>query len=84
MQRNNFRCVSYLLRDEIQDGEMQVMRLFERDALQIGFSSKDEMSSIQSLMEKYRNVPMSFADACLVRMSELRPRARVFTLDSDF
>jgi hypothetical protein len=27
---------------------------------------------------------MSFADACLVRMSELWPAAPVFTLDSDF
>ena len=30
------------------------------------------------------NVSMSFADACLVRMSELWPEAPVFTLDSDF
>ena len=35
-------------------------------------------------METYRNIPMSFADACLVRMSELWPDAPVFTLDSDF
>jgi hypothetical protein len=27
---------------------------------------------------------MSLADACLVRMSELRVSASVFTLDSDF
>ena len=30
------------------------------------------------------SVPMSFADACLVRMSELWPEAPVLTLDSDF
>lgn len=27
---------------------------------------------------------MSLADACLVRMSELSPRSRVITTDSDF
>jgi hypothetical protein len=27
---------------------------------------------------------MSLADACLVRMSELDPAARVLTMDSDF
>jgi hypothetical protein len=27
---------------------------------------------------------MSYADACLVCMVEARPRARVFTLDTDF
>ena len=36
------------------------------------------------LLRAYRNVPMSPADGCLVRMSELHPRAVVFTLDSDF
>ena len=30
------------------------------------------------------NVPMSFADACLVRMSELELRSVVLTLDGDF
>jgi len=35
-------------------------------------------------MRKYRDTPMSLADACLVRMSELHSHCRVFTLDSDF
>ena len=36
------------------------------------------------LMETYRNVPMSFADACLVCMVEQNPGASIFTLDRDF
>jgi len=36
------------------------------------------------LMERYDNVPMSFADACLVAMAEQHESARVFTLDRDF
>ena len=44
-------------------------------------SSADE---VFSLMIRYESVPMSFADDCLVRMSELWPEAPVFTLDSDF
>jgi hypothetical protein len=35
-------------------------------------------------MRAYRSVPMSFADACLVRMSELYPKAPMFTLDAHF
>ena len=35
-------------------------------------------------MPSNASVPVSFADACLVRMSELWPEAPVFTLDSDF
>ena len=36
------------------------------------------------LLLKYRSVPISLADACLIRMSELYPDSRIFTLDSDF
>lgn len=35
-------------------------------------------------MKQYQDVPMSLADACLVRMGELIPRSCILTLDSDF
>ena len=35
-------------------------------------------------MRRYRNVPMSFADACLVRLVELTENGSILTLDSDF
>ena len=35
-------------------------------------------------MQRYADTPMSLADACLVRMSELLPDSRVLTMDSDF
>ncbi len=37
-----------------------------------------------TLMKQYENVPMSFADACLVALSEKAVQSRLFTLDSDF
>lgn len=40
--------------------------------------------AVQSLMGKYSDIPMSFADACLVRMAECQPNAQIFTADSDF
>jgi uncharacterized protein len=43
-----------------------------------------EMRAVTKLMERYASVPMSFADACLVRLAEVLPRAVVATLDSDF
>ena len=39
---------------------------------------------VSRLLERYKNVPMSLADACIVRMAELRAKSVVFTLDSDF
>ena len=35
-------------------------------------------------LKKYQDVPMSFADACLVRMAERDAEGIVFTLDNDF
>ncbi len=35
-------------------------------------------------MQRYQNVPMSLADAYLVRMSEMYEDSTVLTLDSDF
>lgn len=39
---------------------------------------------IAEIIDTYDNLPVSFADACLVRMAETTRNARVFTLDTDF
>lgn len=44
----------------------------------------EEAPAVLQLMRRYRNVPMSLADACLVRLSETAPNALVLTLDGDF
>ncbi len=43
-----------------------------------------ESETVRALMRQYQNVPMSLADACLVRMSELIKGSCILTLDSDF
>ena len=43
-----------------------------------------EQELVLALMRKYADVPMSLADACLVRMTELLPDPLVLTTDSDF
>ena len=43
-----------------------------------------EIDSLRALMKKFANVPMSLADACLVRMTELDQKSVVLTLDRDF
>jgi hypothetical protein len=42
------------------------------------------MERVLELMLKYTDVPMSLADACLVRMSETVPGAVIVTTDADF
>lgn len=52
--------------------------------IRVDFSFADEVVAVTRLLSAYRNVPMSLADGCLVRMSELHPGSVVFTLDTDF
>ena len=60
------------------------MRMIERGVLKSEFSTASEAQSLRALLERYDDVPMSLADACVVRMSELYPRAKVWTTGSDF
>ncbi|MEB3295533.1 MAG: PIN domain-containing protein [Synechococcales bacterium] len=61
-----------------------LMRLLEAGIIQIPFSLTHEIFALRELMRRYQSVPMSLADACLVRMSELDSKSKVLTLDSDF
>ena len=60
------------------------LRAVERGVLRIALELEDEAPALASLMRRYKNIPMSLADACLVRMSELREPITVLTTDSDF
>ena len=64
-------------------GQQAVMGLLQRGFLSLSFSLGEEASAIQSLLLRYADVPMSLADACLVRMMELESGI-LLTLDSDF
>ena len=75
--------VIFLLRSRSLNLE-PLWELFQRDILEIDFESKPELTTIAVLMRRYSNLPMDFADACLVRMVEQRRDARIFTLDRDF
>jgi uncharacterized protein len=73
----------FLLRN-IYGGEETVMSLLETEILYIPFRLGDEVANIRQSLNRYRSVPMSLADACLVRMAELYSDYSVLTLDSDF
>jgi predicted nucleic acid-binding protein len=60
------------------------MRMIERGLLVSEFSIANEAASLRALLERYHDVPMSLADACVVRISELHHDVKVWTTDSDF
>ena len=61
-----------------------VMQLIQRKIISISFHLDKHIEPVKRLLLKYRSIPISFADACLIKMSELNPDSRIFTLDSDF
>ncbi|MEE3719808.1 PIN domain-containing protein [Tumidithrix elongata RA019] len=65
-------------------GRREVLRSLQQGYIQIPFRLIDEINAINLLMQCYQNVPMSLADACLVRMSEIYENSAILTLDSDF
>jgi len=61
-----------------------LVEMVEQGLITILFRFREEARPIQGLMIRYENVPMSFADACLVRMPELYKDSPLLTLDRDF
>ena len=61
-----------------------LLDLVSRGLIELHFDLGQEFERVRALMKRYRNVPMSLADACLVRMTEQTPDCRVVTFDRDF
>ena len=59
-------------------------RLLRQGHLRLVFNLADELVPVLDLRSKYASVPMSLADACLVRMAETLPDPVIVTTDTDF
>lgn len=73
----------FLLRT-LPKAQEKMLSLMQKGLIQSQFNSAPETVTLTELLRKYANVPMSFADASLVRMSELVQDCLIFTTDSDF
>jgi uncharacterized protein len=58
--------------------------LLGNGALRMALHVEDHVPALQALHRKYRDRPMSLADACVVRLAELHAAHAVLTLDADF
>ncbi len=59
-------------------------KLLRQGHLRMGLNLADELIQVLDLRAKYADVPMSLADACLVRMSETLPDPVLLTTDAVF
>lgn len=58
--------------------------LLASDLLRIAFDLDAERAAVGRLLRKHADRPISLADACLVRLTELHDRATLLTTDTDF
>ena len=65
-------------------GTGSLAELLRRRALVCRYGFADDMEAALKLLGKYADVPMSFADACLVRMTETLDEPILLTTDRDF
>ena len=73
----------FLLRS-VAGGTGKIAGLLKSGGVQVAFELRAETTPVCDLLSKYADVPMSLADACLVRMSELFPKHLLITFDSHF
>ncbi len=72
---------AYLLQEHAGLSPDKLLVLFERKVIAAPFRLEENAGPVAHLLEKYRDHGMQLADACVVRMSELKRDCRVFTID---
>ena len=65
-------------------GAPALRALLRRGHLAVAFDLAEDLEPVLKLMQKYADVPMSLADACLVRMTEILADPVMVTTDTDF
>jgi uncharacterized protein len=73
----------YLLRD-FEGAAAAVLENVDRGIFQIPYRLAGNAGGVVKLLRKYADVPMAFADACLVDMASDFQTGRILTLDADF
>jgi uncharacterized protein len=75
---------SLFLLERAPAGKASLCNLLGRGIIVPDFSFQHQLTETIRLIRRYQDTPMSFVDACLVRMAELRDEAIILTTDADF
>lgn len=86
-----FRCCEavvaeacFLMRKVHADGPAHVLALATKGVFDIAIVASEHWTSLEALLKKYSERPISLADACLIRCAEIYQEPRIATFDSDF
>jgi predicted nucleic acid-binding protein len=67
-----------------EPGAPGLSALLRRRAVVVAFELGKDVDPVLRLLQKYSDIPMSLADACLVRMTETLSDPVILTTDTDF
>lgn len=73
----------YLVR-RLRGASEAILENIERGVFHVPFRLSGSASSVRSIMRKYRDRPIDFADACLVQLADELDTGDILTLDRDF
>jgi len=73
----------FLLR-KIPSASDRILANVEEGIFQMPFHLTRSAASVHAILRKYRDLPVGFADACLVQMADELDTGDILTLDSDF
>jgi hypothetical protein len=74
---------TFLLRRSSFDPSL-ALQFIERGVVQLPFVLQEQIGAVSSLFKRYENVPVSLADAALIRLAEVNDSLLLLTTDSDF
>jgi predicted nucleic acid-binding protein len=74
----------FLMRKVNPRGPAEVVALAARGVYAIAIAAEDHWPSLEALLKKYADRPISLADACLIRAAEIHDEPRIATFDADF
>lgn len=74
---------TYLTR-QMPGARTALIEMLSEGFLSIGMAVADHCGALLAMICRYGDVPMSLADACMVRLAEIYPQSPVLTLDRDF
>ena len=74
----------FLLRKVHRNGPAEVMGLGRRGFYQVAVALDEHWASLEALLKKYADRPISLADAALIRCAEIHREPRILTFDADF
>jgi hypothetical protein len=92
IKRNKFKLVTTIasitetlhLLDFNRNAQIDFLEWVQRGAVEIHNIENTDLQRLKELTEKYRDLPMDFADSCLVYLAEKLNLNTIATIDRDF